>query len=208
MDVLEQNATLVDNPVISSLKRASVLRCDVINEQNVGDDTAVGFSSSNVDTTHDDHIDAPDMANNYDSDDYEWEGTAIPCPPTPPPLSTQPMMFTTDQKWTVALLKLLDDINAPDYAFSKILKWAHSAQAEGYSFHPANGGLSRTRNIDVLFASLKNAKRLLPSVSTVEFQDGTTSDVITFEFVPQLLNLLQYPALMTAEKLSIDPLNP
>jgi hypothetical protein len=143
MDVLEQNATLVGNPVITSLKRASVLRCDIINEQNVGDDTAVGFSSSNVDTAHD-HIDAPDMANNYDSDDYEWEGIAIPCPPTPPPLSTQPVMFTTDQKWTVALLKLLDDMNVPDYAFSKILKWAHSAQAEGYSFHPANGGLSRT----------------------------------------------------------------
>jgi hypothetical protein len=60
----------------------------------------------------------------------------------------------------------------------------------------------------VLFASLKNAKRLLPSVSTVEFQGGTKSDVITFEFVPRLLNLLQNPALMTAEKLSIDPLNP
>ena len=43
---------------------------------------------------------------------------------------------------TVALLKLLDDMNAPDYAFSKILKWAHNAQAESYSFHPANGGLS------------------------------------------------------------------
>jgi hypothetical protein len=91
----------------------------------------------------------------------------FPDPPTPPPLLTQPVMFTTDQKWTVALLKLLDDMNAPDYAFSKILKWAHSAQAEGYSFHPANGGLSRTRNTDVLFASLKNAKRLSPSVSMV-----------------------------------------
>ena len=43
------------------------------------------------------------------------------------------MMFTTDQKWTVALLKLLDeDMNALDYAFSKILKWAHNAQAEAY----------------------------------------------------------------------------
>ena len=123
MDVLEPNATLVNNPVITSLKRASVLRCDVINEQNIGDDTAVEFSLSKVDTTHDDHIDAPDMAKNNDSDNYEWEGIAIPCPPTPPPLSTQPVMFTTDQKWTVALLKLLDDINAPpDYAFSRKLR--------------------------------------------------------------------------------------
>ena len=92
IDVLEQNATLVINPVITSLKRASVLRCDVINEQNVGNDTAVGFSSSNVDTDHDDHIDEPNMANKYNSDDNKWKGIAIPLPPTPPPLSTQPVM--------------------------------------------------------------------------------------------------------------------
>jgi hypothetical protein len=49
---------------------------------------------------------------------------------------------------------------------------------------------------------------LLSSVSVVEFQNDTTSDVITLEFVPQLLNQLQNPALLTAEKLSIDPLNP
>ena len=59
----------------------------------------------------------------------------------------------------------------------------------------------------MLFASLKNAKQLLPSVLTVQFTDGSLSDVITFDFVPQLLNLLQNPALMTADKLSINPLN-
>ena len=121
------------------------------------------------------------MTNNHHDSDaaYKWKGIVIPLPHTSPSLSTQALMFTTDQKWTVTLLKLLDDINAPDYAFTKILKWAHSAQAEGYSFHRANGELSRMQNINVLFASLKNAKRLLPSVSTVEFQDGTNSHVIT-----------------------------
>ena len=167
------------------------------------------FALSNVDTNHNNHFDPADMANNYDSDGYEWEGIAVPDPPTPPPLSTQPLMFTTDQKWTVALLKLLDDMNVPDYVFSKILKWAHSAQAKGYLLYPANGGLSRTRNIDVLFASIKNAKQLLPSVSTIQFTNGrSSSDVITFDFVPLLLNLLQNPALMTADKMSINPLNP
>jgi hypothetical protein len=185
--------------ILTSLKRATLLRREVIDGPHLGDE----------DTNHYDHFDAPDMANNYDSDGYEWEGIAVPGPPTTSlPLSTQPVMFTTDQKRTVALLKLLDDMNAPDYAFSKILKCAHSAQAEGYSFHPANGGLSRTQNIDVLFASLKNAKRVLPSVSMVRFKDGSSSGVITFDFVPQLLNLLQNPALMMADKLSINPLNP
>ena len=130
------------------MKRAHLLRCEVIDGPHLGHDTGMEFALSNVDTNHNNHFDAPDMANKYDSDGYEWEGIAVPDPPTPFPLSTQPVMFTTDQKWTVALLKLLDDMNAPDYAFSKLLKWAHSAQAEGYSFNPANGGLSRTRNID------------------------------------------------------------
>ena len=77
-------------------------------------------------------------------------------------------------------------MNAPDYAFARILKWTQCAQVEGYSFQPANaGGLSRTRNVDVLFASLTNAKRLLPSVTTVQLNNGATSDVVTFEFFPQ-----------------------
>jgi hypothetical protein len=46
------------------------------------------------------------------------------------------------------------------------------------------------------------------SVSAVELQNDTTCDVNTFEFVLQLWNQLQNPALLTAEKLSIDPLNP
>jgi hypothetical protein len=59
-------------------------------------------------------------------------------------------------------------MNAPDYAFARILKWAQGAQADGYTFQPANGGLSHTHNVDVLFASLTNTKRLLPSVATVQ----------------------------------------
>ena len=38
---------------------------------------------------------------------------------------------TGDQKWTVALLKLLDDMNAPDYALKAILTWARSAICRG-----------------------------------------------------------------------------
>ena len=58
--------------------------------------------------------------------------------------SQQPFMYSTDQKGTIVLLKLLDDMNAPDYAFARILKWAQTAKAEGYTFQPANGGLSCT----------------------------------------------------------------
>ena len=78
-----------------------------------------------------------------------------------------PFMYTTDQKWTMALLKVLDDLNAPDYAFGAVLEWARSANASGYSFYPT-GGLSRSRNLEVMFKSVHNAHRMLPSVRTVQ----------------------------------------
>ena len=68
--------------------------------------------------------------------------------PVPPHVSHQigtlpqpPVFFSysTQQKWTVALLKLLDDMNAPYYAFQAILTWARSAIAEGFSFQPESG---------------------------------------------------------------------
>jgi hypothetical protein len=62
--------------------------------------------------------------------------------------------------------------------------------------------------VDVLFQSVTNAQRLLPSVLTVEVPHGPPCDVITYEFAPQLLNLLQTPSVMTAENLLLDLNNP
>ena len=86
----------------------------------------------------------------------------------------------------------MDDINAPDYAFGLILAWARGASAEAYSFHP-QGGLDRARNVTVLVKSLANATQLLPSVLSVPCPHGPPCDVVVFDFVPQLLCLLQNP---------------
>jgi hypothetical protein len=43
-----------------------------------------------------------------------------------PPPKDHPLMFTSDQKRTIALLKFLDDMYAPDYAFEAISKWARA----------------------------------------------------------------------------------
>ena len=118
-----------------------------------------------------------------------------------------PFMYTTDQKWTMALLKVLDDLNAPDYAFGAVLEWARSANASGYSFYPT-GGLSRSRNLEVMFKSVHNAHRMLPSVRAVEVPHGPPIDVITYDFASQLLSLLQNPTLMTANNVLIDLMNP
>ena len=36
--------------------------------------------------------------------------------------------------WAVSLLQILDHMNAPDYAYGSIMKWAHDASADGYDF--------------------------------------------------------------------------
>jgi hypothetical protein len=66
-------------------------------------------------------------------------------------------MYTTDQKWTVSLLKILDHANAPDYTFGQVLEWARSASADNYSYNPV-GGLSRAKNVDALINSVRNGK--------------------------------------------------
>ena len=119
-------------------------------------------------------------------------------------------MYTTDQKWTVSLLKILDHANAPDYTFGEVLEWARSASANSYSYNPV-GGLSRSKNVDALINSVRNGKKLLPFVRRIDVDHGSPSDVICFDFVAQLLSLLQNPSIMTAENLAIDindPLKP
>jgi hypothetical protein len=54
-------------------------------------------------------------------------------------------MYTTNQKWNVSLLKILDHANAPDYTFGEVLEWAHSASADNYSYNPV-GGLLRQKH--------------------------------------------------------------
>jgi hypothetical protein len=110
---------------------------------------------------------------------------------------------TVDQRWTAALLKVMDDINAPDYAFGLILAWARVARAEEYSFHP-QGVLDCTRNVTVLVKSIANATQLLPFVLFVSSPHGPPCDVVVFDIVPQLLRLLQNPTLMIPENVVLD----
>jgi hypothetical protein len=167
-----------DTPENTNASPPAPLGRDTDDAEFVADDNATGYSGGHMD-----------------------RATSLPAD------NAAPWLYTTDQKWTIALLKLLEDMNAPDYAFTSVLQWARGANAAGYSFYP-DGGLSRSRSIDCLFATVTNATQLLPSVARVNVPHGPPSDVIVFAFVPQLLRLLQNRNLMTADKLVIDPLNP
>jgi hypothetical protein len=104
----------------------------------------------------------------------------------------------------------MDNITAPDYSIGRILAWARGASAEEYSFHPQEG-LDRARNVTVLVKSIANATQLLPSVLLVSSPHGPPCDVVVFDFVPQLLRLLQNPTLMIPDFIVLDfqdPLKP
>ena len=76
-------------------------------------------------------------------------------------------------------------MNAPDYLFPKILTWAQKAKADGYLFCPL-GGLSRHRNVELLYATTHNAQDLLPTTTvSMPFPHGPPTDVITFDFASQ-----------------------
>jgi hypothetical protein len=55
---------------------------------------------------------------------------------------------------------------------------------------------------------MNNAEELLPSVHPVLTQAGTICNVIAFNFVPQLLKLLQNRRIMIQDNLVLDMLNP
>ena len=69
---------------------------------------------------------------------------------------------TTEKKWTVSPLQILDHINAPDYAYGSIMKWAHGASANGYDFCPRGGFDRSSKSVDYLMNSVLNGKLLLP----------------------------------------------
>ena len=102
-------------------------------------------ATHNTDAPSDDDCEADDVG-------YVWEDTAT-LPPIPD-TTVEPWLYSDDQKWMVALLKLLDDMNAPDYAFASVLRWARGANAARYSFYP-DGGLSRSCSIDQIFSVIK-----------------------------------------------------
>lgn len=206
--------------IATSNKRKCLLRRDVVNDTHpeflLNTTVLVVPEHTITEASEPATVDCEIGEVSSDNDSFDndangcWEDICLVAQGPSVALTHHSFLHTTDQKWTVDLLKVLDNINAPDYAFGDILAWARGANAANYSFNPV-GGLSRSKNIDVLFDSMPNARQLLPSIVPVLCAEGLASDVVVFDFVPQLLSLLQNPQIMRQENLIIDvncPLQP
>jgi Plavaka transposase len=202
---------------VSSTKRPRLLRRDKLLSDGVtsqqeeeyhaaGINTSVGPADVADDTDTFCEANAELNANAEQNPAIVFNNVLVTPATAPGPITTS-AIHSVNQKWTVSLLKMLNDMNAPDYAFRNIIQWGYAAQAEGYTFQPP-GGINRNSNIALIYDSLHNAEKLRPSVRTVLCPPMDPSDVIIFEFAPQLLYLLQNPTIMTSTNLILDPLEP
>ena len=115
-------------------------------------------------------------------------------------------VMTSQQRAIVKLIKLLDDMNCPDYALSKILDWMNDNEWRNVSMFSASH--KRETHINWMRAMLHNANCLMPNVVPTLLPTSQSSsysvEVMCFDFVPQLLSLLQDPDKMTQANLVID----
>jgi hypothetical protein len=105
---------------------------------------------------------------------------------------------------------LLDDMECPDYAFQRIMDWARNCFKAGFDFSPKSK--TRLGNLKWMYDSLHNSEQMMPNVVSIQLPDPLpdvkSMDVICYDFVPQLLSILQNEEMMSANNLVLDPNNP
>ena len=126
------------------------------------------------------------------------------------PVESDYSCFTTSQKCVTSLMYLLDEMGCPDYGFQVIMEWARKCFEAGFDFNPKCK--TRLGNLNWMYAALHNAEQMLPHLESIELPEPlpnvTTMNVICYDFVPQLLSILQNKEMMCANNLVLDPNNP
>merc|ERR1711884_844973 len=82
----------------------------------------------------DDNFDINSYSTEQSSETAESINTDVTMPDIAEPILGN--LYTTEQKSIIKLIKLLDDMDCPDYAFSSIMSWAHNTYVEGFTFNP------------------------------------------------------------------------
>ena len=88
---------------------------------------------------------------------------------------------------------LLDEMECPDYAFQSIMEWAHKCFEAGFDFNPKFK--TCMGNLNWMYDALHNAEQMLQHLEPIQLPDPLpnvkTLNVICYDFVPQLLSILQ-----------------
>lgn len=115
------------------------------------------------------------------------------------------LVFSNEHRHMIMLLRLVENLNAPDYAMEEILKWAQKAYIEGFDFQDCLQ--TKVSNVQMIYNKVEDAERLLPTYVDLHNMEGQQQHcrVTVFDFVSQLLSLLQDDKLMQWNNLAINP---
>ena len=119
------------------------------------------------------------------------------------PFQDNRILHDTQDKWLINLMKMMNDMHAPDYGFQEVLRWAASAEADGFKFN-GDRGFSRKSNLKWMFEMTENANLTLPLVHAVQQENGEVAEIVCYDFVPVALSLLQDRSVMQQANLAID----
>ena len=121
---------------------------------------------------------------------------------------SQETVVLNSRRSEITLLKILNEIDAPLYAFEVIMDWARDAFCSGYKFNP----VQRTYQTQIShLQQLLFMENLRPTSVLVNLPGKRTDDsihVTTFDFISQFINLLSDPQLNSPPNLQVNPADP
>ena len=114
-----------------------------------------------------------------------------------------PVAFSNAAYHEVELLKLLNQIGAPNHAFESVMSWAKKADDTDYHFQPSPKCYeSQIRNL----TELVGMNPCRPTISQVSLEpDDLVLDVVVFPFATMLSSLLNCPMLNKLDNLVVNP---
>jgi hypothetical protein len=191
---------------------------NVMNTHSVKDDASMkedDISWSDHDSAHHSELLMEEIASvsseeSFDSESLFGGNNVFAEDITESPVESDYSCFTTNQKCVTSLMYLLDAMGCPDYGFKEIMEWARKCFEAGFDFNPKCK--TRLGNLNWMYDALHNAEQMLPHLEPVDLPDPLpnlkTLNVICYDFVPQLLSILQDRAMMSGNNLVLDPNNP
>jgi hypothetical protein len=112
---------------------------------------------------------------------------------TESPVESDYSCFTTSQQCVTSLMYLLDAMECPDYGVKAIMEWARKCFEAGFDFN--SKCKTSLGNLSWMYDALHNAEQMLPHLEPIELPDPLphmkSMNVICYDFVPQLLSILQ-----------------
>jgi hypothetical protein len=114
--------------------------------------------------------------------------------------------YSNDRRVEVSLLKMLNDVGAPLYAFSSVIGWAEDAFKSGYRFNPCRKHFATYMKDLQEWTKLGDLRPKQKMVTLAK--DGFQVPVVCFDFSTAVISLFNDPRVNQLENLIINPDDP